>query len=231
MLIKCPRRFLTSVSLRMCWHCAGISLFYAGLLRRSFLEGHKNTTIDDIPLCFAGLSGPRKSANANRVSSLIAVGDGSSMNSTVTFGWTMSLPDGTRITSCSGPTPGSKGSSFRPKAYGMLPIVRFIFHFFSFCDARHTCETQLSTGKQFLLQRVKEYQHYTTYFPNTTLNKDWDVVKAIVATSESMNIVPFLSFERLTRRNTASYPKKHNSTWTQTTVTTTCSWMMILLFA
>jgi hypothetical protein len=46
----------------------------------------------------------------------------------MTFGWTMSLPNGKRIVSCSGSAPGSKYSSFQAKAYRMLSMIQFIFH-------------------------------------------------------------------------------------------------------
>jgi hypothetical protein len=67
-----------------------------------------------------------------QLSSLIPVSDGSSMYGNMTFGWTMSLPNGQRIASCAGPAPGSKDSSFQAEAYGMLSMVRFLFHLFSF---------------------------------------------------------------------------------------------------
>ena len=93
-----------------------------------------------------------------QLSSLLAVSDGSSMDGTMTFGWTMSLPNGQRIASCAGPAPGSKDSSFRAEAYGMLSMVHFLLHLFSFCDAHQTWQTQLSTDNQPLLQRIIEYQ-------------------------------------------------------------------------
>jgi hypothetical protein len=67
--------------------------------------------------------------------SLIAVSDGSSMDGNMTFRWTMSLPNDQRIASCAGPAPSSKDLSFRVEAYGMLSMVRSLFHLFSFCDA------------------------------------------------------------------------------------------------
>ena len=52
----------------------------------------------------------------HHLSSLIAVSDGSLMDADMTFGWTMSLPNGQQIAGCSGPATGSKDSSFRAKA-------------------------------------------------------------------------------------------------------------------
>jgi hypothetical protein len=83
-----------------------------------------------------------------QLSSLIAVSDGSSMDGNMTFGWTMSLPNGQRIASCAGPAPGSKDSSFWAEAYGMLSMVRFLLHLFSFFDAHQAWQTQLSTDNQ-----------------------------------------------------------------------------------
>ncbi len=126
-----------------------------------------------------------------QLSSLLAVSDGSSMDGTMTFGWTMSLPNGQRIASCAGPAPGSKDLSFRAEAYGMLSMVRFLLHLFSFCDAHQTWQTQLSTDNQPLLQRIIEYQQYKTYFPSATSSADWDVVQAISTTCAKLHIVPF----------------------------------------
>jgi hypothetical protein len=81
-----------------------------------------------------------------QLSSLLAVSNGSSMDGSMTFGWTMSLPNSQRIASCAGPAPGLKDSSFQAEAYGMLSMVRFLLHLFSFCDAHQTWQTQLSTG-------------------------------------------------------------------------------------
>jgi hypothetical protein len=104
--------------------------------------------------------------------SLIPDSDGSPMDFDMTFSWTMSQPNCTHIVSCSGPAPGLKDSPFRAKAYGMLSMVQFLFHLFSFCDASHAWQTRLSTNNQSLLQRIREYQQYTTYFPNAALNAD-----------------------------------------------------------
>jgi hypothetical protein len=126
-----------------------------------------------------------------QLSTLITISDGSSMDGNMTFGWTMSLPNGQRIASCASPAPGSKDSSFRVEAYGMLSMVRFLFHLFSFCDAHQAWQIQLSTDNKPLLQRITEYQQYKTYFPNATSNADWDVVQAISTTCAKMHIVPF----------------------------------------
>ena len=103
----------------------------------------------------------------------------------------MSLPNGQHIASCADPAPGSKDSSFRAEAYGMLSMVRFLHHLFFFCDARPTWQTQFSTDNQPLLRCITEYQRYKTYFPNATSNADWDVVQAIVSTCTHMHLVPY----------------------------------------
>jgi hypothetical protein len=140
-----------------------------------------------------------------QLSSLIAVSDGSSMDANMTFGWTMSLPNGQQIAGCSRPTPSSKDSSFRAEAFGMLSMVRFLFHLFSFCDARHTWQIQLSTDNQPLLQQIMEYQRYKTYFPNATSNADWDVVQAISKTCTQMHIVPFFRHIKGHQDNQTAY--------------------------
>jgi hypothetical protein len=141
-----------------------------------------------------------------QLSSLIAVSDRLSMEGNMAFGWTMSLPNnGQHIASCAGPAPGSKDSSFRAEAYGMLSMVPFLFHLFSFCDARQAWQIQLSTNNKPLLLRIIKYQCYTAYFPNATLNADWDVVQAISTTCAKMQIVPFFRHVKGYQDNKIAY--------------------------
>jgi hypothetical protein len=54
---------------------------------------------------------------------LINVSDRSTFDSSMSFGWAMCLPNGTRLATCAGPAHGAKQSSFRAKGYGMLLLA------------------------------------------------------------------------------------------------------------
>jgi hypothetical protein len=53
---------------------------------------------------------------------LLTMSDGSDNNGAMTFGWTISLPDGTCLARCSGPAYGPFGMSFPAEGYGFLSV-------------------------------------------------------------------------------------------------------------
>jgi hypothetical protein len=122
---------------------------------------------------------------------LISVSDGSAFDRSMSFGWTMSLLNGTRLATCAGPAHGSKQSSFRAEGYGLLSITRFLHHLFEFCQSRPEWKLQLSCDNDPLLKRVNAARPFKTCFPNCTLDADWDIVNMIVRTlhQSSCNIV------------------------------------------
>jgi hypothetical protein len=126
---------------------------------------------------------------------LYNVSDGSAFNTSMSFGWAMSLPDGTRLATCSGPAYGSKQSSFRAEGYGMLSLVRFIHHLSQYCDALPTWKIKLICDNEGLITRLKVAIQYTTSFPNDTLQPDWDLTNAIVTTLQATQLIP--TFEHI----------------------------------
>jgi hypothetical protein len=122
---------------------------------------------------------------------LISVSDGSAFDLSMSFGWTMSLLSGTRLATCAGPAHGSKQSSFRAEGYGLLSITRFLHHLFEFCHCKPEWNLQLSCDNDPLLKRINAARPFTTCFPNSTLDADWDIVNMIVRTLDqsSCNIV------------------------------------------
>jgi hypothetical protein len=113
---------------------------------------------------------------------LLSVSNGSAFDRSMSFGWTMSLLNGTRLVMCAGPAHGSKQSSFRAEGHGLLSITRFLHHLFEFCQSRPTCKIQLSCDNDPLLKRVNAAHPFKTCFPNCTLDADWDLVNMIVRT-------------------------------------------------
>jgi hypothetical protein len=121
---------------------------------------------------------------------LLTVSDGSDDSGSMTFGWIIALPDGTRLARCSGPAYGPFGSSFRAEGYGFLSVSRFLLRLHDFCGITPSWRVQLMTDNLGLLTRVEKCLPYLDPFPNTTLQPDWDVTNEIIVTLQSMQIKP-----------------------------------------
>jgi hypothetical protein len=113
----------------------------------------------------------------------LLVSDDESMS----FGWVLSLHDGTVLAQCSGPAPGHE-SSFRSEGYGMLSTVRFLQHIFEYCHEIGAGPFRFITDNQGLIRRVMTSLVYDDPYPNSTLAADWDVVNEIVTTLKKMPI-------------------------------------------
>jgi hypothetical protein len=100
---------------------------------------------------------------------LLNVSDGSAFDSSMSFGWAMSLPDGTRLATCSGPAHGAKQSSFRAEGYGMLSLTRFVHHISTYCGKSPTWKIKMICDNAGLITRLQEAIQYTSTFPNDTL--------------------------------------------------------------
>jgi hypothetical protein len=118
---------------------------------------------------------------------LISLSDGSAVNKSMSVGWDLSLPDGTRLATCSGPAQGSTQLSFRAEGYGMLSITRFLHHLFRFCSVDPAIKIQLSCDNDPLLKRLRSSCLYTSCFTSSTLEPDWDIVDSIVQTIQAMD--------------------------------------------
>jgi hypothetical protein len=123
---------------------------------------------------------------------LLTVSDGSDDAGAMTFGWIVSLPDGTRLARCSGPAYGPFGTSFRAEGYGFLSVSRFLLRLHEFCGITPTWCIKLMTDNLGLLTRIEKCLPYPDPFPNTTLQPDWDVTNEIIVTLQELKIQPIL---------------------------------------
>jgi hypothetical protein len=121
---------------------------------------------------------------------LLNVSDGSAFDASMSFGWAMSLPDGTRLATCSGPAPGAKQSSFRAEGYGMFSLVRFLHHLITYCGTQPVWKIKLICDNEGLIKRLQQSIQYTTPFPNDTLQPDWDLTNAIITTLQGTSLQP-----------------------------------------
>jgi hypothetical protein len=87
---------------------------------------------------------------------LITVSDGSDNAGAMTFGWTISLPDGTCLAQCAGPAYGPFGTSFRAEGYGFLSVSRFLLRLHEYCGIQPAWCVQLMTDNLGLLTRIEQ---------------------------------------------------------------------------
>ncbi len=123
---------------------------------------------------------------------LLTMSDGSDDAGAMTFGWIISLPDGTRLAKCSGPVYGPFGTSFRAEGYGFLSVTRFLFRLSEFCRIKPDWRVKLMTDNLGLITRLEKSLPFSDPFPNLTLQPDWDVTNKIIKTLQSIQIDPIL---------------------------------------
>jgi hypothetical protein len=117
----------------------------------------------------------------------ILVSDGSACDKSMSFGWVLSLHDGTVLARCSGPVPGQE-LSFRSEGYGMLSEIRFLQHIFEYCHETRAGPFRFITDNQGLIRRAITSLAFDDPYPNSTLATDRDVVNEIVTTLKKMSI-------------------------------------------
>jgi hypothetical protein len=78
------------------------------------------------------------------------VSDGSQIADTTTFGWVLSLSDGTRLVRCAGPGRGP-GTSHRAEVYGVLSAVCFVARLQLFVSTTAPWSLRFTTDNKGLL--------------------------------------------------------------------------------
>jgi hypothetical protein len=124
---------------------------------------------------------------------ILGVSDGSAKCRMGSFGWVISTPEGRRLVYCAGLAPGNKTSSFRSEGYGMLSLIRFFLHLFTFCGQYTFPRLYLSTDNEGLLTRIEDDLDKFYKTPNATLAPDWDLVEEIVNTIALLPRIPRFS--------------------------------------
>jgi hypothetical protein len=89
------------------------------------------------------------------------------------FGWIISLPNGRRLATCSGPVYGAKPSSYRAEGYGMLSLLRFLVRLFEYCGVQVvSTDCSIVCDNSSLVNKVIAYQ--SPYPMDVMLDDDWD---------------------------------------------------------
>jgi hypothetical protein len=117
-----------------------------------------------------------------------ACSDGSAVVLEGTYGWSLSLEDGTRLAHGAGPVCGHDPRSFRAEGQGMLSVVCFLRRLTQWTCSDQRLEGVLATDNTGLLARVSSQSSLRYPIPNSSFKSDWDLVKAIVQTVRASSL-------------------------------------------
>jgi hypothetical protein len=109
-----------------------------------------------------------------------ACSDGSAVECIGSYGWVLSLEDGTQLAHGSGLVDGHDPRSFRAEAQGMLSVMCFLRRIMQWTCSHNTITSTFATDNTGLIARVKLQSSLKYSVPNATFKPDWDVVQAIL---------------------------------------------------
>jgi ribonuclease HI len=116
----------------------------------------------------------------------IGMSDGSVNTKEGAYGWIFATNTGAELARGGGRIPTQRCSSYRAEAYGMLSLLRFLHHVSQNLKVFDLAAMQISTDSQSLVTKVTQYLQFDHYYPNTTLEPDWDVLQIICRTIRSL---------------------------------------------
>jgi hypothetical protein len=120
--------------------------------------------------------------------------DGSAPNFVGTFGWVCSLATGQRIARNHGPAYGSRTSSFRAEAYGILSYLCLVYRAFEYTCNNLPAGLIIYTDAESVLKTLPKMLEWPFYFPSKTLAPEWDVLQAIVTRIKAFPVRPLLQW-------------------------------------
>ena len=116
------------------------------------------------------------------------VSDGSQLKDELRYGWVFGSDDGDKFAEHSGIGYGTP-TSHRAEGWAMLSGILFFKHLLHY-SASQTPPTEhqefslkIFSDNAGLIQRIKRRMEYTTPYPNSTLEADWDLVEQIYTLS------------------------------------------------
>ena len=121
----------------------------------------------------------------------LIVSDGSLCDTKLSYGWVFGTASGTIYAEHSGRGYGT-ATSHRAEAWGMLSATVFLYHVLEYTkgvndDYTRSYPVQFSSDNSGLIQRITTRHKYTTPFPNSTLEPDWEIVEQIYETVKNIH--------------------------------------------
>ena len=142
---------------------------------------------EDELLCRVELLVPQEELFQRLVENGAMVGsDGSVQGPKASFAWVLSDNDGNRLANCNGPVFGSKPTSYRAEAYGILSVCRFFYHLKTKWQV--SCKFALYCDNKTSVNRSAERNDVLKATPNSTLESEWDVLAEIWVTLQELTM-------------------------------------------
>ena len=117
--------------------------------------------------------------------------DGSAPKDRGSFAWVLCNAAGDCLTRCSSLVLGFAISSYRAEGCGILSALQFLHHMRQMHrqpgDNPHA--PYLVCDNLSLTKRVTQIMEYTTIYPNTTLEAEWDCLSQIRATAHALDTI------------------------------------------
>ena len=85
-------------------------------------------------------------------------------------------------------------SSFHAEAYGLLSYLRFLYRASQYTHSPLPKETILYTDSAGLIAKIGEIERWPYFFPNATMDPDWDVLQQIITSHCLSPSLPELCF-------------------------------------
>jgi hypothetical protein len=144
----------------------------------SLLEEWETQLLSAITLHFS----PYTLAALLEQSTFKACSDGSAVANEGSFGWVLSLKDGTRLAHGAGLVDGHDPRSFRAEGQGMLSVVCFLRRILEYTGTTNLITGVFATDNTGLIARVESQIKIEYPVLNSVFKSDWDIVEAIVQT-------------------------------------------------
>jgi hypothetical protein len=108
---------------------------------------------------------------------------------TTSFGWMLGTKAGQRLAWCSGPGFGT-ATSHRAECWGKLSVARFLHHLPQFTTMAYPQNLNIVSiaDNKGLVTTLAKRSEYSTPYPNSTLQPDWDLIEEIYSTYHNLTI-------------------------------------------
>ena len=120
---------------------------------------------------------------------IITASDGSVSSSIRAYGWPCSLPHGQCLATNHGPVFSCFPSSFCAEVYGLLSYLQFLYRVGQYTQSPLPKQNIIYTDSASLIEKLGEIRKWLYFFPNTTMDPDWDILQQIIF---SLHLFPSL---------------------------------------
>jgi len=121
--------------------------------------------------------------------------DGSVQGHRASFGWVLSTLDGHRFATIVGPAFGCKPTSYRAEGYGLLSVVRFLYHVKTKFEITVNC--RVLCDNKSMVKQVNRCPTLENESPNSTMQAEWDLLAEIWNTINTGGLSGSVTFEHI----------------------------------